>query len=55
MTAFQFESNNAIETAKADYCKENHRDPNLNWDDLDEIFSLQDDFDEFTTYDPFSV
>ena len=52
MTAFQFESKDAYEQAKQDYCTEHNRDPRLNWDDLDDVFSLRDDFDDFTEYDP---
>ena len=43
MTAFTLESTTAYETALTDYCKENNRNPELNWDDLDEIFNTPDD------------
>lgn len=43
MTAFQFDSKDALEQAKQDFCTEHDRNPKLNWDDLDEIFSIADD------------
>ena len=55
MTAFQFDSKDALEQAKKDFCTDHERDPRLEWDDLDDVFSLQDDFDEFTNYDPFQA
>jgi hypothetical protein len=55
MTLFQFESEAAYESAIHDYCVEHGRNPECNWDDLDEIFSENDDFDDFTEYDPFQA
>jgi hypothetical protein len=39
MTQVIKDSTNAYNEAKNDFCTENNRNNNLNWDDLDEIFS----------------
>ena len=37
MTAFTFDSDDTIETAKKEFCIDNNRNPQLNWDDLEEL------------------
>ena len=46
MNALLQEFDSAYETAKKDFCNTNNRNPNVDWDDFDEIFSPDDDDDD---------
>ena len=46
MNALLQEFNSAYETAKKDFCNANNRNPEVEWDDFDEIFLTPDDDDD---------